>query len=306
VKVPLVGPVRAGKSTYIAALYNAFSSGESTSGIRFDAEPTVRERLLKLHTPWLSCQEVPRTVDSGPFEFPLGTVSLRGHRKVELVVPDRAGESFLDQWVRRYLEPDYVDAVAEAAGILAFLHPGHVHEVRRIDDTMHELTALLSDDGPSSTGEPVDGGRAAQAGASEGVRDEIPSAPIEDWQADLAPTEVVLVELLQFVDDLRGKQPVPIGLIVSAWDTVAKLGLSPQGWLAEYMPLLTQYLDSRSKKGAAIRVYGASATGGNIRDADDRKRLLCIADASQRPFIVSEEGTQSHDLSAPLLPFLAN
>lgn len=298
-KVPLIGPVKAGKSTYIAALYSLLSEGIPDSGIRFEAQPKSREKLLKLHDALVSCEQVQRTSDSGAFDFPLGVVSYNG-KTAELVIPDHAGESFLHQWTHRSLDVEYVKAITDALGILVFLHPTHMTKPRYIDKTLDDLEALIlscSDEQSEDTAEKND----------ENSRTEVlvgdATIPLE-WKPESAPTEVIIVDLLQFVDDIRREGNLPIGVIVSAWDLIEKHGLTPAEWMGEQVPLLKQYLDSKKNEGKDVVVYGISAIGGNLNNEPEKARLLSMSKTSDRAYLICEDNTRTNDVSLPISPFL--
>ena len=79
-----------------------------------------------------------------------------------------------------------------------------------------------------------------------------PAAP---WDIEKAPTQVQLVELLQFL--MRRphfKPPFRLAIAISAWDLVAPSKVPPEDWIANQLPLLRQFSDeSQIIRGRTLR-----------------------------------------------------
>ena len=132
------------------------------------------------------------------------------------------------------------------------------------------------------------------AGASEGVA----------FTVEMTPQQVQLVDLLDsFSDDPLKMRPARIAVVVSAWDR-AHGGSTPEGWLEDHMPLLSQYLATHSDK-FETRVYGVSAQGGHVPSKENpdepsnRDELLKQPVASKRIRVVGN-GAGCHDLTHPI------
>jgi hypothetical protein len=90
------------------------------------------------------------------------------------------------------------------------------------------------------------------------------SPELREWSYDFAPTQIKLVELLQFVLSIRKTAtPVPIAVVVSAWDLIKGPTL-PISWIESHLPLLSQFLTSNADA-IPSRVYGVSALGGDLK-----------------------------------------
>ena len=123
-----------------------------------------------------------------------------------------------------------------------------------------------------------------------------------EWSSDLTPTQVQLVELLQFVAFLRSTpEPLRIAVVVSAWDLVRDQ-IPPISWLESHLPLLFQFLVANSDA-APFRAYGISAIGGDLLKDLDRLQEETVP---SRRIKVVENGLEPHgDLTAPIRFLLA-
>lgn len=98
-------------------------------------------------------------------------------------------------------------------------------------------------------------------------------ADLVDWSPHLAPTQVQVVELLQFLmtDDLFvGLRWVAV--LISAWDEVEGDGLDPEEVLSTKLPLLDQYLRN-GRDPWTWRVWGVSAQGSIYEDQEKGEQL---------------------------------
>ena len=123
-----------------------------------------------------------------------------------------------------------------------------------------------------------------------------------EWSHNLSPTQVKLVELLQFVIFLRKSiTPLPVAVIVSAWDLVRDPVL-PVSWLENHLPLLSQFLAANADT-MPSQIYGISALGGDL--VKDLERLRHEAVPSRRIKVFANKLETSNDLTAPI-GFLLN
>jgi len=129
---------------------------------------------------------------------------------------------------------------------------------------------------------------------------------IEDWKIEHASQQTRLVDLLQFVAKLSPMNaPLPVAVIISAWDLVEKVPEAARGripndpneFLVEFWPLLSQYLINNDHK-YSYRVYGVSARGGGATP-EEVTRLTAISRPSDRILIVDDKN-RSKDLTRPI------
>lgn len=261
----LSGLAEAGKSTWLAALWQVFEEDGFNSALRLESYGGQQRYIVELNRAWVRCEEIGRT----PIESP-GTVAVqlrdREQNQVNLEIPDLSGELFREHWSQRHWDTDFDSDIQVADGLLLMV------------STLTEATMMLRDL-PSVDGE-------------DESEEELP-----EWEAHRSPAQVQLVEHLQYVALRRGQQRIPVAVMLSAWDQVgeARLKLKPNEWLRQEAPLLNQYLAANAEIFPSA-VFGMSAQGGDLEK--DRERLLSMPPIERLEVLEGVES--SHDLTVPL------
>ncbi len=192
---------------------------------------------------------------------------------VRLSIPDMSGELFASHWETRCCTTAFADLVEEIGGCLLFLHPEKLVETQWIADANTTLAGWIGDD------------------AAE-VKDEEEPTAGSSWTARTAPTQVQMVELLQFMAELTGRQ-LKLALIVSAWDLVSE-NVTPAQWVQDRLPLLWQFITANPALYSAS-FMGVSAQGGTRSDAS----LLDHHIASHR-IRINSPGGNDNDITHPI------
>lgn len=295
----VIGLPSTGKTTFLAALWHSLERGELLGALRLDQLQPDREYLMQIGRSWAAFEEVGRTRVGPPtlVSMRLRLAEAQGGdagAPIEVVFPDTSGEMFGTQWQQRWWPTSYDSLVHDAVGALLFVHPGEVRAPSRIDSHARELVAILG-------GAPA----SAEAKTVSSVDDSLPAVNAEEVVRDpkRAPTQVMLVELLQFALFKRGGgQCLPVAVIVSAWDKLRPRGEAPYDWLRANLPLVHQFL-AVNADALPSRVYGISAQGGDL--IQDRQRLeQDYANPANRIEIVGHRCI-AHDLSCPILWLLS-
>ena len=122
-----------------------------------------------------------------------------------------------------------------------------------------------------------------------------------DWSTEEASKQVKLVDLLQFVAELR-ERPLRIAVAISAWDLVEQTAerhtpKDPSLFLSKEWPLLAQYLEGNSDA-FPFRVFGVSARGGGTT-AEEIERLTKLVHPRDRVILV-DGNHRSNDLTRPV------
>jgi hypothetical protein len=200
----------------------------------------------------------------------------------ELSIPDFAGELFDSHFVTRSFPLDLCDRIQKAAGFLLFLHSKHNADHALLEDAFFM--------------EPVE-------------HEASPPTNSVAWQLERAARQVKLVDLLQFIEEIRSNQaPAKVAVMLSAWDLVVDfpdIGRNaardipkvPSLFLSRNWPLLDQFL-SNHPNAFQSRVFGVSARGGGTA-VSDVERLTGFRRPSDRVFVVDGDH-RSHDLSRPI------
>ncbi len=269
-----VGLPRSGKTTYLAALWHVLEEPSSATKLKRKQLGEDRTYLNQIVEAWRACTPVPRTA----LQTDDTTVTLHlegdGFGEFTLSVPDFSGELFDQQIEHRKISAAHAALFRDANGVLLFVHPD-VEKATQLSD-QEQIAA--------SIGGAIETGSAAQGQAAVPV----------PWKVDLLPTQVKLVELLQFLLELVG-QRLRVAVVVSAWDLVEDIGQTPREYVSGRMPLLRQFLDANDDV-VDNAVFGISAQGGAI--PEDKSKLLEL-DALKR-IRVCHDAENDHDITKPL------
>jgi hypothetical protein len=266
-RVALVGLPGAGKTTYVAALWNLIQHPKADCAIELQRRPLQAAYLEELHQAWLDGRVVGHTSrDVGEL---IEIDVLMNGIPASVEIPDLSGESFERALVSRKWSAEVAALIAAANGLLFFLQPA---------DLRPRLSVLS----------------ARKLGA-------IPSPDLKpvDFDVRKLPADVLAVDLLQVVMHHRAivtGAPIPLRLsfVISAWDSLAAEGLSPRSWLEHRLPLLHQFLQA-NRGPMPYRVFGVSAQGGDYRDMN-----LPAIDPAIRAWVVEATGERHADVSMPL------
>jgi len=281
-KQVMMGMMGAGKSTYIAALYHVVESSEVPDSLQLALLADDRQYLVDKRNEWLGCVEFDRTKLGKEQVLTLMLKDPASGNIVELVLPDFSGETFRDQWEHRRSTELFDELARESEGVLFFIHPETVTDGVRINK-VKEIASILEDGESSENEEPA----------------EAKNASVE-WEPSFAPTQVKLVEVLQFL--LRDPHIYPVkkvAVIVSAWDLVKTSYKGPNEWVSKRLPLLSQFLVANSDR-VVYKSFGISAQGGAL--GEDNSALLSKTRQSDRIEVVTEipDEYAAHDITAPI------
>lgn len=269
-----VGLPQSGKTTYLAALWHVLEDESSATKLKRKRFSGDRGYLNLIADAWRACTPVPRTTLQAADTTVVLHLDGDAFAEFTLSVPDLSGEVFDQQIEYRKMSAAHAALFRHSNGVLLFVHPD-VKRGTQISD-QDQITA--------SIGGATDAGSGASAQAAVPV----------PWKVEMLPTQVKLVELLQFLLELADRR-LRVAVVVSAWDLVAGLGQTPRAYVAGRMPLLRQFLDANNDI-LDHAVFGISAQGGAI--PDHKSRLLQID--SLKRISVFHDGGNDHDITTPL------
>ncbi|WP_201980429.1 TRAFAC clade GTPase domain-containing protein [Hymenobacter rubidus] len=273
-KIVLLGLPSTGKTSFLAALRHYIEVDTPNKKlIQYDYSEND-EYLTKIYFDWLGCALPTRTPANAKTyrNIKLFLQHIETEEKLILDVPDIAGETFNQQWESRSWTKLYMSEIEQADGLILFIHSQDV----RTPVFLHDIYAL-----------------------TEGEEEDYISK-LEPWSPRKAPTQVVLVELLQFHLEHFHRKPMPVAIVISAWEKLLSggTGITPERWLERNLPLLSQFLIANQEK-LQTNVYGVSAQGGDFANTEERTKLQHLDDAAER--IKVQVGTEhSNDISAPI------
>lgn len=265
-----IGLPSMGKTTFLAALWHVVESRELDAALLLARLEGNSEYISKLREKWIACEELGRTAQGQVSVIQMRLRETSSGDEANLALPDISGETFRTQLRDRAWTAEYAQLSASISGALIFVHPSEVTEPVRIDEAEPLVAAI--------------GQEAAAAAAVE----------VKPWTHDAIPTQVNVVELLQF-HRARTRGPFCVGVVISAWDLVSGLGKTPSEWIESTMPLLGQFLRNNADE-MPFKVFGVSAQGGDLAAVDS---LTAVAKPSERIQVV--DGLEiSHDITRPI------
>jgi len=302
------GLSEAGKSTFAAALWHLVDSREVPTVLAKGLHSGNFAYLEKIAQRWSDGWRLERTKSEEVEDVRINLRHEESGAEFSLEFRDIAGESLQTAFATRYCDPDFVELVKKADGMLLFVSANYEMD----DVTILDVKAKLGDDDDEELDEDDDDGEGdedengtqAAVGDAKTVPERQQPLKAEDppFEPAKAPVQVRLVDLLQSLRlDPFSRRPFRIAVIVSAWDLAKHR--SAEEWLAKCMPLLDQFLRG-GEIADAVRMYGVSAQGGMYpkkgeRDDEERKRIMAIRPASKRIRVVGH-GAAEHDLTHPV------
>ena len=202
----LVGLTGTGKTNFLVALDVVLDNQVDPNGLVHSDHAADRAYLEPLRGQWLRGEQLLHTSRQAPppphqllVRHPASGTQSTFH------IPDFAGETFDSQFITRSLPHEFGLRMQRSTGLILFLHCDHEADHDLLEHPQF-MDTEASTQGPTTT--PV------QAG---------------DWSIELASKQVKLVDLLQFVAELR-ESPLRVAVAISAWDLVEK---APTGLLSE-------------------------------------------------------------------------
>lgn len=272
-QILMIGLPSSGKTTFLAALWHVLDDQSSQTKLKLTSLSGDRTYLNRICENWRSCAALDRTQLEAEEQISL---HLEGNvlGRFELSVPDLSGESFELQLTERRIGVAYDGMLQKATGIVLFMHP----DVRK--GTL--LTQAIQ----------LEARLVGNVGQIES--EALSSKDIRPWSIENVPTQVQLVELLQFVLE-RISRKLKVAVVISAWDLVQNIGKAPLDFLTRETPLLQQYLVTNSND-IDFQVFGVSAQGG---DFPNDKTSLLEKDAVER-IVVRHGDNVSNDITRPL------
>lgn len=277
----LVGLTGAGKTNFLVGLDVVLDNQTDPNGLVHSDHADDRTYLEPLRAQWLQGVELLHTSRLGPtpphqllLRHPASGTNATFHN------PDLAGETFDSQFITRSFPHEFGLRMQRATGLILFLHCAH-----EADHELLEHPKFMD----------------AESASEASKANSITLAQADDWLIEKASRQVKLVELLQFVAELR-EAPLRIAVAISAWERVEKAAVGlfpkePSRFLAKHWPLLAQYLES-NHDAFPSRTFGVSARGGGS-SAEEVKQLIKLVHPRDRVILVDGEH-RSKDLTRPV------
>lgn len=279
-KILIAGLPNSGKTTYLGALVYILDSGEIETALKYDGDPENRKYLNKIVNAWLKFERMERTHYSSEECIELNL--LNNDEKILLKIPDLSGETWKELWSQRQCSESVANLMSDVNCMMFFIHCDNIEKPISIMEIKRQQVAL----GEVQT-----------------------SDDISNWQPDKhCSTQVMAVDILQTIAEENTNKPsINLAIILSAWDTVVELNCTPEEFIQNKLPLLSQYIQSKHDY-PNFSVYGVSAQGADLDLVGDKleqqiQKLNKVEKPSERVQIVGKQDYK-HDLSFPIKKLL--
>lgn len=277
-EILLVGLTGTGKTNFLVGLDVVLDNQNDPNGLVHSDYAPDRAYLEPLRGQWLRGEHLEHTSRSAPppphqllVRHPASGIETTFH------IPDLAGETFDSQFVNRAFPSEFGMRMQRAIGLILFLHCSHEADHDLLEHPQFLDTDSSNENTMTSSTQPT------------------------DWSIEQAARQVKIVDLLQFVAELR-KAPLQLAVAISAWDLIESapaqlLPKDPSLFLAKQWPLLVQFLRS-NRNIFSFRTFGVSARGGGT-SAAETERLTKLVQPRDRVILVDGEH-RSNDLTRPV------
>jgi Double-GTPase 1 len=278
VQVVMLGLPDSGKTTFVAAFWEFVKSNSIKNTLKLHKYTGDQTYLNQISKFWLDAQTIPRTFikNEGLGDFELFNPSAV-NGQINLVVPDLSGERFSNQWEKRTISNEHYNHLKNATGVLFFIHPTKIKDSVINDSEIDTIDTVFEEENASSQTERIE----------------------NPFDARGVPTQTVLVDLIQ-TTLLIEPSIKKFAIIISAWDLVMAMNLSPSKWLAGRMPFLSQFLETNESK-FKYEIWGVSAQGGDLTDKSIETRKVLLGNKNPTERIVVVNGKKKHnDIMEPI------
>lgn len=271
----IVGLPAAGKTTFLAALWHSLQHVGKTK-LFLKSYTGDHSYLSHIEEVWLSAEKVSRTsIDNQKKSISLLLQDNNGC-EYNISFPDLSGEIFQKQYVDREIDKEIADEIIQSTALLLFINPETIIESLLISEIASDLR--------------------------ENILSDVNFAARNPTKVD--PTDTQLVEILQFIADLKGTNNITMGVIVSAWDLIKEEKYpTPQEFIKERLPLLWQYLYSNRKIYNTL-YFGISAQGSSLNSSDEIKKIISFDHQIKRITVVDDNGNKGNDITIPMWTML--
>lgn len=265
--ISFLGLPSSGKTTFLAALWHLILTGEVRCGLSLDGFTSEYPYLNSIHDQWLDGNPVNRTPMDSEQIAKLNLKLNENGEKFTLFIPDLSGEEFELQLNRKKIKLSTFENINASNGIIMFVSA----DKKDNDIYFHELSNEHKQ----------------------------PEESRSNWSYHSIPTQVKIVELLQtLLSQPFSNDFYKVAIVISAWDVAIPRSILPEIWIKEEYPLLHQFLHSNNEV-FRIKFYGVSAQGGDLNNADKKRDLTMMQEASKR--IICQDGDNvTNDITKPL------
>ena len=268
----LVGGPDSGKSNYLGRLWLALQSKKFNLISITPPDDLVYIEGIAAHI--LQGKFVPRTEpEDKKRNFEVLVKSKNNDETAEIIVPDILGEIWKKAVTTLEIPEKWLKALRDSTGAIIFVRVLSDNNVQPLDWVTSQ--------------------KLLKAGLQNNTNSEI-------------PTQVVLLELLRFIQDnvsSKSQNPYKIAVIVTAWDFlhIDEANEGPEMYLLNQFPIFAGKLGDLEK--LKIKVFGSSIVGGDLK-VDDFVKAFLNGNIDDSGYIVStgtnNETVKTEDITEPI------
>ena len=266
----IAGVPDAGKTTFIAALWDIIKRNNGTLELQFTTNPDNTTYLNEIWEYWMSMKKIERSKPPAPDDITINVKRASNGEELVLDIPDFMGEQF-QKIIDHTLPDNIVQWIAQSDRMLYLINV--------LDDS-------IKDD------------LEQQDTAQE--KDEIDRAKEREDAPRLAPEKMMQASqnmmVLKYIANHAKMKKVAIGL--SAWDVKMKEGKTPEEFLRRRSPMLYNFIKLHFND---CLFFGVSAQGFDYNDKGEKEaEMKDKARKCNRAFIsIGDEKEMSPDLTKP-------
>lgn len=264
----IAGVPDAGKTTYIAALWDIIKRGGNDLELQFTTSPENSSYLNEIWEYWVSMNKIERSKTPVPDDIKINVKRKSDGEELELDIPDFMGEQF--QKIIDHTLPDNIKQWIEQSDRMVYF-------INKLDDVIKDD---LEEDEPEES-------------AVDRI-EERQKAPRLAPEKMLEASQNMMV--LKYIATHAKMQKIAIGL--SAWDVKMTVNLTPEEYLQQRSPVLYNFIKWHFKE---VVFFGVSAQGFDYKDKTEKAaEMKEKARMSNRAFIAfDKEKDLSPDLTKP-------
>lgn len=265
----IAGLPDAGKTTYIAALWDIIKRKSGALSLQFTTSPDNTTYLNEIWEYWVSMKKIERSKIPVPDDITINVKRASDGEELVLDIPDFMGEQF--QKIIDHTLPDNIKQWIEQSDRMLYL----IH---------------LLDDGIKDDMEKDDVVANEDTDRAKEKEEALPLAPEKMMQASQN------MMILKYIVNHTRMKKVAVGL--SAWDVKMKSGKTPEEYLKQRSPALYNFIKCHFNE---CVFFGVSAQGFDYKDKDTKEaEMKEKARNNKRAFIVFDSETEtSSDLTKP-------
>lgn len=285
--VVLIGGPDSGKTNYLGRLWPSFQKRKGE--LRAERVPDdiryvegATEHLMK----GKFAPRSDRNLEVGRADFSIEVRALQGAGELRTVmVPDISGELWTRAVASSEISAEWLSILKAAEGAVLFVRHDSDQNVQPLDWV--NARAVLNMFTKEAAPEANNSGVVQPISSSPEETDSLPSA---EQSAAAIPTQVLLCELLRYLEILladRADGMAPkVSVVIAAWDLVdaSTRSAGPLKYLERQFPLFAGRLSCKSR--LDIKVFGLSIVGGDLDGDEIFKKQFFHKHVSDQGYVV--------------------